>query len=429
MTPTGVRSAAMATPVPFTSYQKKLFLFLGVACFFEGYDFFALSQLLPNIRKSFNLSHFEGGAMLTVVNFGTMLAYLLVRKGDRWGRKPLMTVTIIGYSLCTFATGLAPNAVLFAIAQLAARVFLIGEWAISMVYAAEEFPAERRGMVIGVIQATTSLGGIVCAGIVPLLLKNPFFPDPFKWRFVYLSAIVPLALIAYLRRDLRETTRFEARKAEGVIDQPADMFRIWKNASTRSWMLKVSLLWFLTYVGSSTAVTYWKEFAMGERGLTEAQVGQAITIAALASMPLVFVAGKIIDVLGRRIGGAVIYIAGAGGIAAAYSLHGQGSLTFVLVFAIFGATAVLSVMNAITAELFPTELRADAYAWCNNLIGRIGYVIAPLVVGWLAGPTHVGKVGPVVAVTPIGLVLAIILIFALVPETKGKELDDKTLMH
>ncbi len=427
----------MATKIPFTSYQKKLFLFLGVACFFEGYDFFALSQLLPNIRKSFDLSPFEGGVMLTVVNFGTMLAYLLVRKGDRWGRKPLMTVTIIGYSLCTFATGLAPNAVVFALAQLAARVFLIGEWAISMVYAAEEFPAERRGMVIGVIQASTSLGGIVCAGLVPILLKNPFFKEPFNWRFVYLSAIVPLALIAYLRRDLRETTRFLARKAEGIIDDAPDAFRIWKSASTRGWMLKVSLLWFLTYAGSSTAVTYWKEYAIGESDFAllkdalerDAAVGRAISIAAIAAMPLVFVAGKLIDVLGRRVGGAVIYTVGAAGIAGAYTLRDKHHLTFVLIFAIFGATAVLSVMNAITAELFPTELRADAYAWCNNLIGRIGYVLAPLLVGWLAGPTHFGKYGPVVAFTPVALILAIVLVFILVPETKGKELDDKNFAH
>jgi putative MFS transporter len=418
----------MTAPVPFTSYQKKLFAFLGVACFFEGYDFFALSQLLPNIGASFGLSSLERGAMITVVNIGTMLAYLLVRMGDRWGRKPLMTVTIIGYSLCTFATGLAPNVVVFALAQLAARVFLIGEWAISMVYAAEEFPAERRGTVIGVIQATTALGGVVCAGVVPLLLKNPFFNEPFKWRFVYLSAIVPLALIAYLRRDLRETGPFESRKKEGLIPKAPDMFRIWRSPS-RGWVLKVSFLWFLTYIGSSTAVTYWKEFALNERGMTDAQVGKAITIAALVSMPLVFAAGKLLDVIGRRAGGAVIYAAGAIGIAGAYTLSSPASLTVALVFAIFGATAVLSVMNAITAELFPTEFRADAYAWSNNMIGRVGYVVAPVLVGWLALPEHVGGYGPVVALTPIGLVLAIVAVFAMVPETKGKELDDKDFSH
>jgi putative MFS transporter len=417
----------MAPKIPFTSYQKKLFAFLGVACFFEGYDFFALSQLLPNIGASFHLSSLERGAMITVVNFGTMLAYLLVRMGDRWGRKRLMTVTIIGYSLCTFASGLAPNAIIFALVQLAARVFLIGEWAISMVYAAEEFPAERRGTVIGVIQATTSLGGVVCAGLVPILLKNPFFKEPFNWRFVYLSAIVPLALIAYLRRDLRETARFEARKREGLISQAPDVFRIWRSGS-KAWVLKISLLWFLTYIGSSTAVTYWKEFAINERSMSDAQVGKAITIAALVSMPLVFAAGKLIDVLGRRTGGAVIYLMGAIGIAGAYTLSSPASLTVALIFAIFGATAVLSVMNAITAELFPTEFRADAYAWSNNLIGRIGYVMAPLAVGWLALPANVGSYGPVVALTPIGLVLAVVLIFAMVPETKGKELDDKGLV-
>ena len=57
----------------------------------------------------------------------------------------------------------------FAIMQMVARIFLIGEWATSMVIAAEEFPAERRGMVIGVVSATAGLGSVVCAGVVPPL--------------------------------------------------------------------------------------------------------------------------------------------------------------------------------------------------------------------------------------------------------------------
>ena len=72
---------------PLDQYQKRLIVFLSVATFFEGYDFFALAQLLPTLRAEFGLSKTGAGLLLTVVNFGTVLAAGLVRLADRWGRR------------------------------------------------------------------------------------------------------------------------------------------------------------------------------------------------------------------------------------------------------------------------------------------------------------------------------------------------------
>jgi putative MFS transporter len=97
------------------------------------------------------------------------------------------------------------------------------------------------------------------------------------------------------------------------------------------------------------------------------------------------------------------------------------------VLGIFGASAMLSVLNTITTELFPTSLRADAFAWTNNLIGRIGYVAAPIGVGAVA--QVVGEKGPVVAATAIFPMLALLLIFAMIPETRGLELEDTSALE
>jgi hypothetical protein len=55
----------------------------------------------------------------------------------------------------------------------------MAEWEISRIYAAEEFPADRRGLVIGVIQAFSALGSVLCAVAAPLLLATSF-----GWRAV-----------------------------------------------------------------------------------------------------------------------------------------------------------------------------------------------------------------------------------------------------
>lgn len=405
--------------VPFTPYQKRLFVFLSVATFFEGYDFFALSQLLPNLRHSFGLTAQEGTWLITLINFGTMLAYWLVRKADRWGRRRVLSITIAGYALFTFLSGLAPNALVFGLFQMVARVFLIGEWATSMVVAAEEFPAARRGMVIGVVSATAGLGSIVCAGLVPTLLKLPlpWYPPEEGWRTVYMLGVVPLLLLAYTRRGLRETQRFTEQAQRPEPPPLLDIFR----TPYRRRVLELGAIWFLTYICTSNAVTFWKEFAVAERGLTDKQVGLVITVAALVSMPMVFFAGRLLDAIGRKNGAAVIFVATSLGVFGAYTLSGVLPLMLCMTIGIFGLNSTLSVLNAFMTELFPTAVRGNALAWSNNLIGRVGYCLSPIALGQVVENVGWGLPLRLSALFPL---LALGLIFWLLPETNARELED-----
>ncbi len=405
-----------AQPEDDAGYRRKLLVFLSVASFFEGYDFFALAMLLPNIRADFGLSPKLGGAMLSLVNAGTTVAYLLVRKADKWGRKRVLSLTILGYTVMSLVSGLAPGPLLFAFAQLGARVFLIAEWAVAMVVAAEEFPAHQRGSAMGIIQASSSLGSIVCAGVVPMLLKLPT-----GWRTVYFIGAVPLVLLMIARRSMRETKRFEARASAGV--SASSLFAILKGPLL-SRVLVVALVWGLCYVCSQTAVSFWKEFAVAERSMSDGDVGLTITIGAVASLPLLFLSGKMLDKIGRKKSSAIIFVALAAGTFGAYRAGSQVLLTISLTIAVFGTTAFLQVLNAYTAELFPTAQRADAFAWCNNLLGRIGYVLSPLVVGYAAEKTSWSAAVSATAAFPL---VALAIILARFPETRGKELEETAI--
>jgi putative MFS transporter len=401
----------------FTPYQRRLFVMLSVASFFDGYDTFAIAQVLPNLREAMGLSPAVGGAIVSASSLGTVASYFIARLADRYGRRPLLTITIAGYTAFTFLSGLAPDAYTFAGAQFFSRAFLSAEWAISIIYAAEEFPAHRRGMVIGVVQAFTSLGAITCASIAPALLATPW-----GWRSVFLVGILPLILLMYVRRDLRETERFERELASaGPRGIEARALLAPLRTGHRKWIFRLGAIWALTYMCTNVAGSFWKEFAVGERGFTDAQVGASIGIAALAAMPLVFLAGRILDMIGRRTGGASIFAATAAGVFLAFTVESQGALIAALVVAIFGISATTIVLNAFASELFPTSIRAEAFAWCGMLLGRIGFVTAPAIVGALAG--YVGY-GLAVRSTSACLVIGLILILALLPETRTKELEE-----
>ncbi len=400
----------------FSPYQLRLLVFLSVATFFEGYDFLAITQLLPNLREYWDLPIEAPGRIVAVVNIGTVLALFVVRMADRLGRARVLTITIVGYTFFTLLSGLATNIYFFVGAQLLARIFLLAEWATSMIIAAEEFPPERRGLVLGVIQAASALGSIACAVLVPVLLETTY-----GWRSVYFVAALPLVLVAYARRDLKETRRFlEAGKSrENLLD-------IWKTPYARR-VIMVAGLWFISYAASQNAISFWKIFAMEERGFTDRDVGRAIAIASVLAVPMALLVGPVIDTLGRRRGAVIVYALSAAGLYLSFTLESQLALTGALVLGIFGATAFLPIANAYTNELFPTHLRGSAFAWSNNILGRLSYFAVPLLVG--EASASAGAYGPVVALTALFPILAAIYVLVFFPETRGRELEETSALH
>ncbi len=99
---------------------------------------------------------------------------------------------------------------------------------------------------------------------------------------------------------------------------------------------------------------------------------------------------------------------------------GESARRFELV-ASASVSATFAVLNAFTTELFPTERRAEAFAWANNLLGRVGYVLAPALVGALAGRVGWGNAVSATAAFPL---VALVLILCVLPETKGRELEE-----
>ncbi len=407
-----VAVSAEARAVPLTPYQKRLFFFLSVATFFEGFDFFAITNVLPNVQAEMGFSLSAMGSLIAFINIGSILAYALVSNADRFGRRTVLNVTIVGYTVFTFLTGLSPDVYVFALCQMVARIFLTAEFIVSQLFAAEEFPAERRGMVMGFVSASSSLGAIFCAAVVPLLLKTSY-----GWRGLYLSGILPLVIVMYARRNLQETRRFEQVSA---AERTSSLLSIWKTGY-RNRLLWLGLIWMLVFVGHGTALVFWKKFAVSERGLTDGQVGSSMALASLVALPLTFAAGNLIDRLGRRLSAVVIFGALSVGIVSAYTLHGQWPLTVALIFLVFGLSSVWAVLNAFTSELFPTHLRGQAFAWVSNVMGRTGgLLLTPIAVGAAAQSIGVGRAVSLTAVAPL---LAAGLVWWLLPETRNKELE------
>jgi putative MFS transporter len=233
--------------------------------------------------------------------------------------------------------------------------------------------------------------------------------------------IVPLTILAYARRGLKETARFSEIAA---TTSTRSLGHVWRTPHRRR-VIELGAIWFVAYIATQNGVTFFKDFALTERGMTDAEVGAAIATAAVVAMPFVFLVGRSLDRLGRRATAAVVFSLGAAGTWGCYTLEGRWPLTVALMLGIFASSAFLPVLNALTTELFPTEMRADGLAWSNNLLGRIGYVASPILIGHFAAKFGWG---PVIRSTVIFPLIAVALIYWLLPETKDRSLEETAAM-
>jgi MFS transporter, putative metabolite:H+ symporter len=140
-------------------YRRKLLFLLSSATFFEGYDTFALPFVLSLVLVDLGASERDAGIVRAVTALGTVVAFFLVSRADRVGRKRLLLITILGYTLATAATALSPGLVWLTVAQFFAQVFLGAEWAVAITIVVEEFPREHRGRALGIVTSMNTWAG------------------------------------------------------------------------------------------------------------------------------------------------------------------------------------------------------------------------------------------------------------------------------
>ncbi|MFO0580605.1 MAG: MFS transporter, partial [Polyangia bacterium] len=405
-----------ADPSPSPAYLRRLLLFLGLVAFFDGYDLFAISQTLPELRRTFALTPAAGSRLLALANLGTIAAYLMVRLADRWGRRPVLTLCLVGYSGASLLSGVAPSSGVFLVGQIAVRLFLISALALAVLYATEEFPAERRGRTIALIQACFSVGAIGCAAVTPRLLQTGL-----GWRAVYLFGASSIGLLLFAARGLRETGRF-LRTAQRPAHRPPLLPQL-PRAPHRKRVLQLASVWLVTFLCNQSAVVFWKEYAQAERGLSSQRIGAWMALAAVGALPLVVLAGRLIDGLGRRRAAVVIYGLTALGVLGAYTQVPEPLLPGAMLLLIGGMAAAVTLLSTWTAESFPTALRGDCFGWANSLLGRLGFVLAPLLVAELVPALGWRRTLLLSAAFPA---VALLLILWWLPETAGSELDAAT---
>jgi len=398
-------------------HQWQVLAALGTANLVDSYDLGILSLALPQIQRGLAIAEGDVGGLMAAVRLGVMPALALTVLADSVGRRRLLLLTIVCFTACTALTAFVRSPVEFAALQFLARIFIAAEGMLAVVVVVEELEAGNRGWGLGVLGAMGALGHGVASLVFSVVNVLPF-----GWRALYGLGVVPLLLLAWFRRSLRETRRFEARQARPPSASAwREMLRPLQRV-VRAYpgrIVALSLAVFPAAFAISTAAMFSPKFLQETHGYSPAQVATLyLTVGVLA--PLGHVAGgRLGDLFGRK---RVLVVALCGSVAA---IAGFYNLPGVWVPLAWGLTVMTGMMSevlfaALGSELFPTSYRSTA-SGVRAVVATLGTAAGLWLEGYLYAVfgSHAMAISAMLLLAP----LAPLVVACCLPETANRELE------
>lgn len=397
----------------FSQRQRRTFATVCAAGFFNNYDGALLSLAVEQIQRGLKISEVALPRMASLITLGCLFAPLITSQADRRGRRKLLLATIALFSLLSGLTAFAWNAPSFVVLKFLTVTFSAAEGSIAMVMLVEEVNADVRGLAVGMLGAISAAGfGLAALGFALIRIF------PFGWRGLFAIAFIPLLLIVPLGRMLPESSRFESTTKVMGRSGFFDPFRALCNAYPGRFMM-VAAVMFLNAMGGTPGGLLQSKYMQEVHGWTPANVSTLILTGGAIGILGNVVAGSLSDQLGRRLVG-IIALIGAPVMWTVFFNSSGNIMIASWVVSLFAQTAASTVLNAYSAELFPTSHRStaeSAIAVAATLGGSAGLILE----SWIYGKA--GNHWRAVSLLMLASIAAAITVAMFFPETSSAELD------
>ncbi len=399
--------------------QRRALVAACLGWMLDSMDVMLYAMVLAHLMRDLQMSTATAGLLgsLTLLSsaVGGMLFGLLA---DRIGRAKALMASILIYSVFTAACGLAQTVTQLAVFRILLGLGMGGEWTAGAALVSETWPAEHRGKALGIVQSSWAVGYALAAAITALILPH------YGWRAVFFFGILPALLTFWIRRSIEEpilwkTAQEERARSKASSSEIAELFhRPFLRYTLTTMLMNTSSMfaWWgmFTWIPAYLALPPEK----GGAGLSIVQTSTWVILMQVGMWLGYVTFGFISDWAGRR-PTYLVYFLMAAALAPIYggTRHPLALLLLGPLVAFFG-TGYFSGFGAITAELFPTRIRATAQGLTYNF-GRGVSALAPFTIGHYAEGHGLGVA---FSLTAIAFLIAAAFVFAL-PETKGKALE------
>jgi SP family sugar porter-like MFS transporter len=412
-----------------------------------GYDWVVIGGAKPFYELYFSISDsplLQGVAMSTALVGCLIGAMVAGSAADKWGRKPLLMLAAVLFTVSAVATGLFNDFTLFNIARFVGGVGIGVASALSPMYIAEVSPTEIRGRMVSLNQMTIVLG-ILAAQVVNMLLARDTsvaecqaWNLEWGWRWMFWAETLPAALFLVMSFFIPESPVFlrmrneklEMRNDEytgvGKSNENGNQhfsFLISHSSLRRVLLLGLVIAVFQQWCGTNVIFNYAQEIFTGA-GYDVDGMFIDIVITGVANVIFTIVALYTIEKWGRR----TLILIGAGGLGLIYLTLGtcyffevKGVMMVILVVAAISTYAMTlgPVTWTLLAEIFPHRVRGIAMATCTFALW-VG--CCTLTFSFPSMNAALGSSGTFWIYSAICM-CAFIFLWNRCPETKGKSLE------
>ncbi|CAM2870901.1 MULTISPECIES: MFS transporter [Paenibacillus] len=394
--------------------QRKLLFSAGMSWLFDAMEVGMISFIVAALAKEWSLSPGQVGVLTSINSIGMALGALLAGAlADRFGRKAILMWTLLVFTIASGLSALATGFAVLCVLRLIAGIGLGGELPVASTLVSESMPTAERGRAVVLLESFWAGGWIVSA-----LIANFVIPE-YGWRIAFAIGAVPAFYALYLRRAIQDPPRYKNNTKIKKITFREKVATVW-SAPHRRTTLMLWILWF-TVIFSYYGMFLWLPSVVMAKGFTLVKSFQYVLIMTIAQLPGYFTAAYFIERFGRKFV-LVVYLTLTAVSAIAFGLATTEAtiLTAGICLSFFNLGA-WGGLYAYSPELYPTSVRSTGVGLATS-VGRIGGVLAPLMVGMLV--QREVAISLIFTIFFVTILIGAAAVLFLGRETKGLELAE-----
>ncbi|MHA7944796.1 sugar porter family MFS transporter [Formosa sp. 3Alg 14/1] len=432
--------------------NKKILLWsitAALAGFLFGFDVVVISGADKKLQTLWESSDsFHGWVVMGMALWGTVVGALFGGfPTNKFGRKNTLIVIGILFAVSAIGSALSNDPYVFAFARFIGGIGVGASTIAAPAYISEIAPAKDRGRLVAMYQFNIVFG-ILIAFLSNYLLSGI---GENSWRWMLGVEAIPAVLYILFAVKLPKSPRWllsqgrteEAKTVLNIIDPTVNVdeqiaefeSHSHENDKTETIFIKkyryplmlAFLIAFFNQLSGINAFLYYAPRIFEEAGLGESTALLSSVGIGVTNLVFTLLGVFLIDKLGRKTLmyiGSIGYIVSLGLVSAAFFFGWSGMAVPIFLFLFIAAHAVGqgAVIWVFVSEIFPNHLRASGQSFGSSVHWVLAALI-PSLIPFLFSHELIGP-GVVFLFFAFMMVLQLLFVAFLMPETKGKTLEE-----